>query len=283
MNYCILDNKLPRDGIYSRARREVTRLDISIPPSLLSLPVPFLERVFRHPTTMSQKSAKVIAKDIRNFFGPPGGQKAKPKSSGLLELTDQKPSDRMDVDPEDDIQPRRASGLKRRKAILSSDDDDVVEVKPPPAKKKVTARASPKPRKSTTVTYIPSDDDDTKPPPTKKIAASKPRKSTAATSKSKDTDDYADVELVVKPSKTTTKPSVTHPAKQGDAEDPPKKKPNWYAMKAAKVAGPSAPGSKQVPEPASEDCLAGLCFVFTGELSSFSRDEAIEIAKRFGG
>ncbi|KAJ7444073.1 hypothetical protein B0H11DRAFT_1681714, partial [Mycena galericulata] len=27
----------------------------------------------------------------------------------------------------------------------------------------------------------------------------------------------------------------------------------------------------------------GLSFVFTGELSSFSRDEAVDIAKRFGG
>ncbi len=31
------------------------------------------------------------------------------------------------------------------------------------------------------------------------------------------------------------------------------------------------------------DCLAGLSFVFTGELASFSRDDAIGIAKRFGG
>jgi replication factor C subunit 1 len=48
------------------------------------------------------------------------------------------------------------------------------------------------------------------------------------------------------------------------------------------MAGPSAPGSKAVPDGA-HDCLAGLTFVFTGELSSFSRDEAVEIAKRFGG
>ncbi|KAI0054114.1 DNA replication factor C large subunit [Auriscalpium vulgare] len=58
---------------------------------------------------------------------------------------------------------------------------------------------------------------------------------------------------------------------------------SWAAAKAAKLAGPSAPGSKAVPQPASPDCLAGLAFVFTGELSSFSRDEAIELAKRFGG
>ena len=49
------------------------------------------------------------------------------------------------------------------------------------------------------------------------------------------------------------------------------------------AAGPSAQGSKQVPEPQDPDCLAGLAFVFTGELSALSRDEAIDLAKRFGG
>ena len=58
---------------------------------------------------------------------------------------------------------------------------------------------------------------------------------------------------------------------------------NWIAAKAAKAAGPSAPGSKTVPEAKSPDCLLGLSFVFTGELSSFSRDEAIDLAKRYGG
>jgi replication factor C subunit 1 len=58
---------------------------------------------------------------------------------------------------------------------------------------------------------------------------------------------------------------------------------SWAAAKAAKLAGPVAHGSKEVPEPASPNCLAGLSFVFTGELSSFSREEAVDLAKRFGG
>ena len=37
------------------------------------------------------------------------------------------------------------------------------------------------------------------------------------------------------------------------------------------------------PTPASIDCLSGLSFVFTGELPGFSRDEAISLAKRYGG
>lgn len=59
--------------------------------------------------------------------------------------------------------------------------------------------------------------------------------------------------------------------------------PSWAAAKAARQAGPHAPGSKSIPEPKTPDCLLGLTFVFTGELSSFSRDEAVDLAKRFGG
>jgi len=48
------------------------------------------------------------------------------------------------------------------------------------------------------------------------------------------------------------------------------------------MTAPPAHGSKAVPD-GEPDCLAGMAFVFTGELSSFSRDEAADIAKRFGG
>ncbi len=59
--------------------------------------------------------------------------------------------------------------------------------------------------------------------------------------------------------------------------------PSWAAAKAARLAGPSNPGSKAIPPATTSDCLAGLSLVFTGELSSFSREEAIDIAKRFCG
>lgn len=57
---------------------------------------------------------------------------------------------------------------------------------------------------------------------------------------------------------------------------------SWAAKAAKLAAGPLAPGSKQVPVPQDPNCLSGLCFVFTGELTAFSRDEAIDLAKRFG-
>jgi replication factor C subunit 1 len=54
------------------------------------------------------------------------------------------------------------------------------------------------------------------------------------------------------------------------------------AAKAAKAAGPKALGSKEIPD-GHPNALAGLTLVFTGELSSFSREEAQDLAKRFGG
>ncbi|WVQ93768.1 hypothetical protein IAU59_000846 [Kwoniella sp. CBS 9459] len=76
-------------------------------------------------------------------------------------------------------------------------------------------------------------------------------------------------------------------AKKEEAEDEPveKKKPanpNWRAAAAARSAGPKNPGSKEIPE-GSPDCLAGLTFVFTGELDSLGRDEAQELVKRYSG
>ncbi|KAJ7429790.1 hypothetical protein B0H11DRAFT_1944230 [Mycena galericulata] len=44
---------------------------------------------------------------------------------------------------------------------------------------------------------------------------------------------------------------------------------SWAASRAAKLADPAAPGSKAVPDGAPK-CLAGLSFVLTSELSSFS-------------
>ena len=59
------------------------------------------------------------------------------------------------------------------------------------------------------------------------------------------------------------------------------RKSNFHQYQANKSAGPSAPGSKEIPE-GEPNCLAGLKLVFTGELSSLARDEAVELAKRYG-
>ena len=60
---------------------------------------------------------------------------------------------------------------------------------------------------------------------------------------------------------------------------------SWAAAKAAKIAAAAARSSrsKEIPNAKDPNALSGLAFVFTGELDRFSRDEAIDLAKRFGG
>lgn len=57
---------------------------------------------------------------------------------------------------------------------------------------------------------------------------------------------------------------------------------SWRAAAAARAAGPKAPGSKEIPEGAP-DCLAGLTFVFTGEMESLGREDAQELVRRYSG
>jgi replication factor C subunit 1 len=103
-----------------------------------------------------------------------------------------------------------------------------------------------------------------------------------------------------KKSKTSPKKSRTSPTKAGKLKEseiyeakttpanaipsssPQKKKFNYVEFLRRKQAGPIAPGSKEIPV-GEENCLEGLTFVFTGELSSISRDDASDLVKRYGG
>ncbi|GAA5961484.1 hypothetical protein JCM3765_003600 [Sporobolomyces pararoseus] len=58
-----------------------------------------------------------------------------------------------------------------------------------------------------------------------------------------------------------------------------KEKPKWSFKPRA---GPANPGSKEIPV-GEENCLAGLTFVFTGELQSLSREDGQDLVKRYGG
>ncbi|TPX38378.1 hypothetical protein SmJEL517_g00196 [Synchytrium microbalum] len=72
----------------------------------------------------------------------------------------------------------------------------------------------------------------------------------------------------------------------GDEEEKElKKKANFWAIQNRRAQGPAAPGSKPIPEGA-ENCLlvgiSNLTFVFTGDLSSISRDDAKQLVERYG-
>ncbi|KAI0915526.1 hypothetical protein AcW1_004031 [Taiwanofungus camphoratus] len=222
----------------------------------------------------------------------------KPSIPVKVKTNDARPkSERVMYDDEDEA-PQPVLKRKKVAVLLSSEDEDsdIKRVSPPKKKAAIAASSSKASGKSSTS-------------PAKPKEISRRTSASAAKKKGKDEDyemssvedieDDQDDERVTKngkgkgksSAKISTKPQPPKKATNGKArdneghaiEDNPKPKFNWAAAKAAKMAGPIAPGSKAVPEPAAPDPLSGLSFVFTGELSSFSREEIIELAKRFGG
>ncbi|KAG5351780.1 hypothetical protein C0989_004989 [Termitomyces sp. Mn162] len=201
---------------------------------------------------------------------------------------------------------KEPSPAKRRKAVDSDEDEeeDMNQARRSRPRKKMTVMDSSEdesPAKTATKSAV---------GPKAKPRVSdikKPRKSTSQLKTKRDEEfiidsDESEVESLgaedyltshgKKPRLTVAKTKAT----KAKAEDPPmtsvkgkekekqesKAKFDWAAAKAAKLAGQVAHGSKQVPD-GVPNALAGLSFVFTGELSSFSREEAVDLAKRYGG
>ncbi|KAK0205975.1 purine nucleotide binding protein [Desarmillaria ectypa] len=185
----------------------------------------------------------------------------------------------IEISDEDSPSPPRKPTVKRKKptALISSDED---EDDSPPKKKPTSSTSKPKAAM-------------TKPRPStnSKFKTNGKKLEGFVSIKNHKDEDYAsasdeDEGLVPKKAKPPPKKKVST-TKDTDGEGKEKakgepKKSNWAAAKAAKLAAPVAHGSKDIPD-GQPDCLMGLSFVFTGELSSFSREEATDMAKRFGG
>ncbi|KAF7330940.1 Replication factor C subunit 1 [Mycena venus] len=164
-----------------------------------------------------------------------------------------------DEDEDDEVPAPKKNGRKSTTLLLSSEEDD--EDEPPKKKKPAVGGSKPKPRLSKSKKgddFIASSDDEE---PAPKKSAPKPKAG---------------------PSKPPAKASTNGKGKETPKDEPAKPKFNYVAALKARAAGPAAPGSKDVPD-GEANCLAGLSFVFTGELTSFSREEAVDIAKRFAG
>lgn len=67
-----------------------------------------------------------------------------------------------------------------------------------------------------------------------------------------------------------------------DLPAPTNKKPNFFAMMASQGSRPPPDPNFQIPE-ASDNCLAGLVFVFTGVMPNLDRDLAKSVVQRYGG
>ncbi|TCD66208.1 hypothetical protein EIP91_001655 [Steccherinum ochraceum] len=266
------------------------------------------------PPKAAKPQPKSHGTDIRGFFGAKGGSsdssqptpskslKATPSQQAMIEISD---DDEVVAESKPTPKPSTATPAKK-------------PTQPKPSGS--SPAAAPLKRKKHTVIESSSDEDEPTAPPKKKAAVEAPRASSskaipatngkttasrkaAPSKKTRDddfvvSDDESEDEKPKKPAKKAAAPkkapvkaSPKKPvakAKQEEADEDegetkPKPKPNWASIAAKRAGGPSAPGTKSVPEHADPNCLSGLSFVFTGELSAFSREEIGEIAKRFGG
>ncbi|VDC01871.1 unnamed protein product [Peniophora sp. CBMAI 1063] len=185
---------------------------------------------------------------------------------------------------------------KRRKSVISDEDSDIAEVVPSKKAASSSTKATPskstpkaKPRASTSSAPAPKrrkkdegvyeeEEEESSEDEYMEVEEDEPKKKTPAKTSAK-------VKKETPASKASTNASAAKkstPAKVKTEKEGEKKKPAWIAAKAAKLAGPAAPGSKDIPI-GEDNCLAGLTFVFTGQLTSLAREEAIDLAKRYGG
>ncbi|KAI9466675.1 replication factor RFC1 C terminal domain-containing protein [Lactarius psammicola] len=195
------------------------------------------------------------------------------------------------------------ASLKRKahRILLSSDDEEDVEEATPPPKKKPAVAPAPKTSREQAVQQQSKRSTSSKVKRKKKVSDYESSADEGTADSDSDLMDVDEDEKVEKKTvanaKKNTKPTNTASTGKGrvkvskedslkvEHEDKdssnPKPKFNWAAAKAARMTRPPNPDPKPVPPAAASDCLAGLSFVFTGELSSFSREDAIDIAKRF--
>lgn len=169
----------------------------------------------------------------------------------------------VEEDSEEDFLPkpkRVASRGKLAKAVKSDDEEEKEVVKPTTSK---TSRNSKK-RKSPE-----SDDEELEDAPRKK-AASKPR----APRKKKEPElENADFQALL-----DSVPTVRPPT-------PPPQEPNAkfdWRKGGGNTGPPPIEGAADVPE-GEDNCLAGMTFVFTGQLQTIGREEGQALVKRYGG
>ncbi|KAJ8113132.1 hypothetical protein ONZ43_g5224 [Nemania bipapillata] len=164
---------------------------------------------------------------------------------------------------------------KRLASRSKPTDDDTKTLTPKPAKgsKPSTAARKRKTPEPDSEAEEEDEDEEENPPSRKKPVAKKPR---APRAKKAEEPEDEDIQAIFDDIPTIRPP--TPPAKDAN------KKFDW--RKAAAGGGNSGPppnpivGDLPVGEP---DCLAGLTFVFTGQLTSIAREEAQALVKRHGG
>ncbi|KAI1210292.1 replication factor RFC1 C terminal domain-containing protein [Annulohypoxylon truncatum] len=175
-----------------------------------------------------------------------------------------KNDDYVEEDSEEDFLPKPKRIASRSKP--TNRDEKPITSKPV---KSGAASASAKKRKTPDAASSEEDDED-EPPSRKKPAAKKPR---APRTKKAEETESTEIQAILDDIPMVRPP--TPPAKDPDA------KFDWRKAGGGN-SGPAPNPTAELPE-GEEDCLAGLTFVFTGQLSTIAREDAQALVKRYGG
>ncbi|RYP60746.1 hypothetical protein DL771_010398 [Monosporascus sp. 5C6A] len=179
-----------------------------------------------------------------------------------------KNDDYAEEESEEEVLPKPKRIASRNKPTMVLDDGDDEPLTSKTAKK---SKATPKSKKRKTPEPE-SEEEEDEPPSLKKPAAKKPR---APREKKPDKPESAEIQAILDDIPTVRPP--TPPAKDPNA------KFDWRKAQAGGGnSGPPPNPTGELPE-GEEDCLAGLTFVFTGQLSTVSREDAQGLVKRYGG
>lgn len=241
--------------------------------------------------TVSSKVAKLKAVDVSNAFGsgPIKRVEKEKKSKNPKDL------DVFDADTDDmelmKVDEELLSPKTKKKDSSKNEIKVNVEMKSPVKGKPVLKSKNIKtPEKVKTEQKSPQKVKTEKKTPIKKEKPS-PDESKERSSKKKDSDDSSKKKTTnstpVSNKKAKKSPDETMDLDQSvyDVDEEKHEKRRAAAMlykQFQKRAGPSAPGSKEIPKGKS-NCLAGLAFVLTGVYESMERDEASAVIKSFGG
>ncbi|KAE8209669.1 hypothetical protein CF327_g6374 [Tilletia walkeri] len=211
---------------------------------------------FEMETKPKAKSAKkrVVEDDDDDDFE----METKPKARGTKKRVVDDEDD--DDDFEMDTKPKGKNAKKR--VVDDEDDDDDFEMDTKPKGKTAKKR----------VLEDEDEDDfemDTKPKAkVQKKSPARPAKATKASTSASS----------APASKASAEKKTAEAAKEEPSEQKPKAK---FPFKGGPRAGPANPGAKPLPE-GKPNCLNGLTFVFTGELDTLDREQALELVRRYG-
>ena len=186
------------------------------------------------------------------------GKQAKLQDNGQDDADPDGDIDMKDTNPDDDF-------------VVPDEDEEVVETKP--AKK-----AAAKPTKKRKSAALDDDDDDLEVEQAK--PAAKKRAPAAKKAKKDAPEDSAEVKAIFDSIPTITPPPP--PDKKKDDGDGDKPKFQFGGAHANSAVPAGAISDSDLPV-GQDNCLAGLDFVFTGQLQRLGREQGQNLVKRYGG